>query len=74
MSKKNTAVQKKITKDTRLVEIMYIKPEAAEMLLDTGLHCIGCPMSMAETIEEGCMAHGMTKREINDLIKKLNKK
>jgi len=74
MSKQTNIVQKEITKDTKIIEIRYINPEAAEMLLDTGFHCIGCPMSMAETIEEGCIVHGMSKRDMNALIKELNKK
>jgi hydroxylamine reductase len=53
---------------------MYLNPEAADLLFDIGFHCIGCPMSMAETIEEGCMVHGMSKRDMNELLKRLNKK
>lgn len=74
MSKQSNVIQKEITKDTKIIDIMYINPKAADMLLDTGFHCIGCPMSMAETIEEGCMVHGMSKREMNALIKELNKR
>ena len=64
----------KITAKTRLNEILIKKPEAAELLFESGLSCVGCPMAMMETIEEGCLAHGMTKKEINELIKRLNKK
>jgi hybrid cluster-associated redox disulfide protein len=41
-------------------------------LFEAGLHCIGCHMSAYETIEQGCLAHGFSKKEIDDLIKKLN--
>ena len=64
---------KKITKKTKLNEILRIKPEAAETLFEAGMHCIGCPMSMNETLEQGCLAHGMLKKEIDELIEKLNK-
>ena len=39
-----------------------------------GLHCIGCMASSAETIEQGALAHGMKKKDIEKLIKDLNSK
>ena len=65
---------KTITKNTMLSEILEINPDTIDILFDIGMHCIGCPAASMETLEEGCMAHGMSKKEINDLIKKLNKK
>jgi hybrid cluster-associated redox disulfide protein len=62
----------KITKKTTIGEIVRKKPEAVELLLEAGMHCIGCPMSQMETIEEGCLAHGLTKKQIDNLIKKIN--
>jgi len=64
----------KITKKTKLGEILKINPDAAEILFEAGLSCIGCPMAMQETLEEGCLAHGMNQKEIDKLIEKLNKK
>jgi hydroxylamine reductase len=63
---------KTIKKNTKLSELLEINPDAIEHLFDAGMHCIGCPAATMETLEEGCMAHGMSKKEINDLIKKLN--
>jgi len=65
---------KKITKKTKLSEILEINPGAIEILFDIGMHCIGCPAAAMETLEEGCLAHGMDKKQIDNLIKKLNKK
>ncbi len=65
---------KSITKDTKLSDILRINEEAASILFEEGLSCIGCPMSMQETLEQGCMAHGMGEKEINKLLKKINKK
>lgn len=48
--------------------------KAVEVLMDSGMGCIGCPMAMQETIEEGCKAHGMSNKDIDKLIEKLNKK
>lgn len=64
---------RKITKETMMSEILEKKPEAAEILFESGMHCVGCPMSMSETLEQGCLAHGMNKKEVDELVKKLNK-
>ena len=74
MSKQKSVAKKEITKDTPLAEIIYINPKAPELLFDIGLHCIGCSMSGMETLEEGCLGHGMSKKEINELVKRLNAK
>jgi hybrid cluster-associated redox disulfide protein len=65
---------KKITKKTKISEILTEKPQAVEELIDAGMGCIGCPMAQEETIEEGCLAHGMDEKEIEELIKRINKK
>ena len=76
MNKKNNK-QKKISKDMSFTEIMNTDPEAIGILLDKGMHCVGCPMAMQETLEQGAIAHGMNPeelvKEINDKIKKKNK-
>ncbi|MFA5953273.1 MAG: DUF1858 domain-containing protein [Candidatus Pacearchaeota archaeon] len=77
--KKKKVVKKKenkkyvITEKTNIIEILNKKPEAFEILFEYGLGCVGCSMANFETIEQGCLAHGMTKKQINELIKKLNK-
>ena len=77
MTNKKTAkktAKQKITPKTKLSKIMEINPDAAEILFEAGMHCVGCAMAGGESLEEGCMAHGMPKKEIDALIKKLNKK
>jgi hybrid cluster-associated redox disulfide protein len=61
-----------VTKNMTFAELLEKKPESMNDLFEAGLHCIGCHMSAYETIEQGCLAHGMSKKEIDDLIKKLN--
>ncbi len=63
---------KKISGKTKLSEILDINPESAEMLFESGMMCMGCPMAMQETLEQGCLAHGMSKKQINELITRLN--
>lgn len=63
----------KITKETKLSEVMQNR-KAVELLIGKGISCLGCPMAMQETIEDGCLSHGMTKKEIEELIKRMNEK
>lgn len=62
-----------ITKDMTFAEILEKRPEVGNELFEAGLHCIGCGGAMYETIEQGCMMHGFSKKQIEDLIKRLNK-
>ena len=48
----------KITADTLIAECIQINPNAAEILLSTGMHCIGCAMAHGETIAEAVAVHG----------------
>lgn len=64
--------QNKITKEMTFEELLEKNPESMNILFESGLHCIGCHMSVYETIEQGCLAHGMNKKQIDALIKKLN--
>ena len=57
-------------KDTKIGEIIENAPEKAEILLQAGMHCLGCPASQAETLEEACMVHGI---DVEELVKELNK-
>ena len=62
----------KITKQMKFSEILESKSEAVEILFSMGMHCVGCPMSSQESLEEGCKAHGMSDKEIDELVEKLN--
>ncbi len=59
----------KFNKDTRIGELLENAPEKAEILLDAGMHCIGCPASQMETLEEACDVHGI---DVEDVLEKLN--
>ena len=62
----------KITKDANLGEVVFKYPKLAEVLLDYGLHCVGCFASSMDTIEMGAKVHGMTDEEINEMVERLN--
>lgn len=59
----------KIDKDIKIGELLEMAPEKAEILLDAGMHCLGCPASQAESLEEACEVHGI---DVSDLLEKLN--
>ena len=48
-----------ITKDTIIGDILDIAPETAPIFLSIGMHCLGCPSSRGETVEEACAVHGV---------------
>ena len=58
-----------ITKDTIIGDILDIAPETAPLFLSIGMHCLGCPSSRGETVEEACMVHGV---DVNELLEKVN--
>lgn len=62
----------KITKDMNLGQIVFIYPEAAEVLLDYGLHCVGCFASEFDTIEMGARVHGMSDEEVDEMLERIN--
>lgn len=58
-----------ITREMLLGEILRTKPEAAEVLMQMGMHCLGCPSSQMESLADACMVHGL---DADELLKKLN--
>ena len=44
-------------------------PETAPIFLSIGMHCLGCPSSRGETVEQACMVHGV---EVEELLAKIN--
>lgn len=59
-----------INKDMTIGELIQQFPDKAEILLSAGMHCLGCPASQGETIEEACDVHGI---DVEELINELNK-
>lgn len=57
-----------ISKDMTIGEILRINPGVAPILMEIGMHCLGCPSAQSETLEEAAMVHGI---EIEDLMKKI---
>ena len=58
-----------ITKDTIIGDILDMAPECAPLFLEIGMHCLGCPASQMETLEEAAMVHGI---DCGLLVEKIN--
>lgn len=60
---------KEITKDMYIGEVLQMDRGLAAILMNAGMHCLGCPSSQMESIEEAAMVHGFNS---DDLVKQLN--
>lgn len=60
----------KIEKTTKIGELLENAPDKAELLLEAGMHCLGCPASQEETLEEACLVHEI---DVDELLEELNK-
>jgi hybrid cluster-associated redox disulfide protein len=59
----------KITKDMTFGEVLKKYPQTVKTFFEYGMHCFGCHLSVAETIEQGALAHGV---EVDKLVDDLN--
>ena len=59
----------RVTKDTMIGDLLQIDQNVAPLLLNLGMHCLGCPSSQMETIEEAAMVHGL---DPDDLVVEIN--
>lgn len=58
-----------ITKKTTIGEVLATDLGTAQYFLDMGMHCLGCPSSQGESIEDACAVHGT---DADELVAKLN--
>ena len=58
-----------ITKSTMIGELLQIDQNIAPILLNIGMHCLGCPSSQMESLEEAAMVHGI---DSDLLVEKIN--
>jgi len=59
-----------VTKNTLIGEILKADQTTAPYFLEMGMHCLGCPSSTSESLEQACKVHGVS---VQELIDKLNK-
>ncbi len=59
-----------ITKDMTIGEILRTNPDVAPVLMNAGMHCLGCPSAQGESLEEAAMVHGL---DIDSLMEEIGK-
>lgn len=58
-----------INKDMIIADILAVDANLAPVLMASGMHCIGCPASQGESLEEACFVHGL---EVDEVLDNLN--
>ena len=59
----------KVTKDMLIGQLITLDPNIAPILMRAGMHCLGCPSSQMESLEEAAMVHGM---DVDVLVQQIN--
>lgn len=58
-----------ITKDMLIGDILRLDSSLVPLLLEMGMHCLGCPSSQVESLADACMVHGV---DVDDMVQRLN--
>ena len=58
-----------VSKDMLIGELLRVDPNVAPILMRAGMHCLGCPSSQMESLEEAAMVHGI---DAELLVEKIN--
>jgi len=64
----------KIDKKMMIEEIVEKHPEVSDIMLEAGMHCIGCAVAASESLEDGAKAHGLSDEQVDEMVKKMNEK
>ena len=59
----------KVTKDSIIGEVLDFAPATAQFFFEIGMHCLGCPASRGESVEQACAVHGT---DADALVEKIN--
>ena len=58
----------KVSKDMLIGQLLQVDPNIAPILMRAGMHCLGCPSSQMESLEEAAMVHGLDAQILEDQI------
>lgn len=58
-----------VTKDTIIMDVLRLDPETAPIFFEIGMHCLGCPSSSGESLEQAALVHGV---DPDELVNKIN--
>lgn len=73
MLKLKISQKNKITKDTKLDEVIKFYPKSTEIMLEYGLYCVSCPAMVFDTMEDAMKIHGLSEQDMEEMIKRINK-
>ena len=59
----------KVSKDMLIGQLLQIDANIAPILMRAGMHCLGCPSSQMESLEEAAMVHGL---HVDVLVNQIN--
>ena len=59
LKKDETKAVKQVTRETIIGDILDMDQSTAPYFMEIGMHCLGCPASRGETVEQACMVHGV---------------
>ncbi len=65
-------VAQPIRKEMTLGEVVQKYPSAAFVMMQYGLHCIGCHVSAWETVEQGALGHGLSPKQLDEMLAEMN--
>lgn len=60
--------EKKVDKDMIIADIIEMDDSLIPLLLNIGMHCIGCASSLGETLEEAAYVHGFDPDDLCEMI------
>lgn len=58
-----------ITKDMLIGDILNMDMDTAPFFFEMGMHCLGCPSSRGESLEDACAVHGV---DVDEMVNKIN--
>ena len=61
-------MDKSVSKDMVIADMLKIDPQIAPILMASGMHCVGCPSAQGETLEEAAIVHGLNPEELTDRV------
>ncbi len=64
--------KQQVTKNMVLGMVVLQHPQSAKIMLEYGLHCVGCKANTFDTIENGSKLHGLTDTEIDEMVSRIN--
>ncbi|HHY63591.1 MAG TPA: DUF1858 domain-containing protein [Clostridiaceae bacterium] len=68
-------MEKKVTKESIIIDVLMMDRGTAPIFIRHGMHCLGCPSSSGESIEDACAVHGIdADKLVDDLNQYLNSK